>query len=241
MIHVNSEWRRLVTQTLKFGEHRLPRGNQCLSLFNQSSEISMIDPIFSLLERKINYRFMFAEARMILTGSNQTSFIEPYCKNILKFSDDGFVFQGAYGPKVTEQIRYIVDVLTKDRHTRQAVINIWRENPRESKDIPCTLSMQFIVTNNDLLNMHVTMRSNDLWLGFPYDVFNFSMIAHFVSSMLYFHPPPTTLYLNVADQHIYDRDIQNLFNYSTWKDKSTNIKIPTTPRGILDWLTETEI
>ena len=57
------------------------------------------------------------------------------------------------------------------------IINIWRENPRSSKDIPCTLSLQFFLREaSDQLWLHTiaTMRSNDAWLGVPYDTFNFN-------------------------------------------------------------------
>jgi hypothetical protein len=182
---------------------RQPRGMPVRSLLASSSTIPISFPVILNRARKLNYRFMFAEAYMMLSGSNRVSDIAPYCKNIIKYSDNGIFFQGAYGPKITEQLKYVIDVLTKDRDSRQAVINIWRESPRESADVPCTLSLQFIVYE-DILHCIATMRSSDLWLGYPYDIFNFSMVAAFVATSLYFKPGLGLLYVNVGDQHLYE-------------------------------------
>lgn len=137
----------------------------------------------NLIDRKVNLEFMFSEAAWIISGDNKVSTITKYMKRYKDFSDDGIFLNGAYGPKVVDQLPYIVKTLSEDIDSRQAVINIWREKPAKSKDIPCTLSMQFIVRDGEL-NMVVTMRSHDIVLGFTYDVFSFSMIAKSVQLLL---------------------------------------------------------
>ena len=42
-----------------------------------------------------------------------------------------------------------------------------------TKDLPCTISLQYLIREG-ALHCIVYMRSNDLWLGFPYDVFCFT-------------------------------------------------------------------
>jgi hypothetical protein len=71
-------------------------------------------------------------------------------------------------------------------------------------DLPCTLSMQFI-RRGEHLHCSVCMRSNDVWLGLPYDVFCFSTIQRLVAHRLglkagkYIH--------NVGSLHVYTRDL----------------------------------
>jgi thymidylate synthase len=71
------------------------------------------------------------------------------------------------------------------------------------KDIPCTLSVQFVLRQERLYAI-TTMRSNDLWLGFPYDVFCFSTLQRLFAYTLgvdvadYVH--------NVGSMHLYTRD-----------------------------------
>lgn len=60
------------------------------------------------------------------------------------------------------------------------------------------------------LNAHVFMRSSDVWLGVPYDVFNFSMLSHLVCGLLNKHRPaadavsPGRLFLTAASSHLYE-------------------------------------
>jgi thymidylate synthase len=160
-----------------------PRGRKVYELLSSQTKIDMSTPVLMNPRRKLGYKFMHAEAWWILTGQNFTATITPYAQNIAQFSDDKLRFDGAYGPKVVDQLRYVVDALHQDNDTRRAVINIWRDNPRDSSDIPCTLSLQFLIRGG-VINTIVTMRSSDIWLGWPYDIFNFTMITSWVALAL---------------------------------------------------------
>lgn len=145
--------------------------------------IDMKDPILSIPERKLNYAFMAAEAGWILSGSDRLEVLTAFCENMAKYSDDGLTLYGAYGPRVNAQFDYVVGTLLKDRHSRQAVMTLWRPNPNPSKDIPCTISLQFMLRDGKL-RLIAYMRSSDVWLGVPYDIFTFSMIAYAVVAEL---------------------------------------------------------
>lgn len=45
------------------------------------------------------------------------------------------------------------------------------------------VSMQFLIREGKL-NLIVCMRSNDIYLGFPYDIFNFSMFQEYIAGKL---------------------------------------------------------
>lgn len=173
---MNDTWRGFLWQVLSNGHFVEVRGLDTKEIMGAHTVIPMREAILTVPERKLGYKFMCAEAHWILTGDSRVCTIAPYSKVISKFSDDGITFQGAYGPKISDQMDYVVETLLKDKYSRQAVINIWRENPGPSKDIPCTLSLQFIWRKSQI-HCVATMRSSDLWLGFPYDMFNFTMIT----------------------------------------------------------------
>lgn len=59
------------------------------------------------------------------------------------------------------------------------------------------------------LDCFVYMRSNDLWLGFPYDVFNFSMLSHLICCRLNDgkadgYVEPGAMHHTAASRHIYE-------------------------------------
>lgn len=198
-------WLDLLSSIIKWGQAIMPRGLQCTELMNFPSHIDMHYPVVRSPLRKLGYKFMPAEAYWILTGDNKVSTIAPYSKDIVNYSDDGFRFFGAYGPKVIGQLNYVVEALKRDINTRQAVMTIWRENPQETKDYPCTVALQFLVRGGKL-NTIATMRSSDAWMGWPYDVFNFTMISAMVYLMVCEPNSPDdlgTLFMNVGSQHLY--------------------------------------
>lgn len=159
-----------------------PRGMKVKEVINGTYTVPM-PAYISLKSRKVNKSFMFAEAAWIILGSNRLEDIQPYMDMYKNFSDDRVFLKGAYGPKVVDQLPYVVDALVNDNDSRQAVLTTWRERPGPSKDIPCTVSMQFLI-RDDVLHSVVTMRSNDIVLGFTYDVFTFSMVAKSVQLLL---------------------------------------------------------
>lgn len=190
-----------------YGNPVSPRGILTREILGHTCQYDMNYPMLANPMRSLNYKFMAAEAYWILSGSDRVDEIAPYMKRIADYSDNGETFFGAYGPKVVSQLAYVVKKLDQDPDTRQAVLTIWRENPAETKDYPCTISMIFMIRNGSL-DCHVTMRSNDIWLGRPYDVFNFSMIAHVIRLRLAEKYTMGTLYLTAASLHLYESNVK---------------------------------
>lgn len=215
------EWLSLLDGLMRLGHEVSPRGMRIREKCAVQTMVDMRYPVIRVPARQLGWRFLAAEAWWILTGKEDVASIAPYSKEIVKFSDDGEYFFGAYGPMVEYQFDYVVAKLLEDPDSRQAVINIWRENPPVTKDVPCTLSLQFLVRDRKL-HCVATMRSSDAWLGWVYDVFNFTMISAMVllklRSRIGSHPAgddwarsfPTeglgNLYLTMGSSHLYERN-----------------------------------
>lgn len=184
-----------------------PRGYGTREYLAYHTRVDMSHPIITIPARKLNYRFMVAEAYWILTGQSALQELTPYCERMRDFSDDGINLSGAYGPKFVSQARYVVDALTGDKDTRQAVMTIWERNPRPSKDIPCTVSLQWLLRDKTL-HCIANMRSSDIWLGWPYDVFTFTMMSSYILLSSPYRKQFTLgeLHIIAGSQHLYDRD-----------------------------------
>jgi thymidylate synthase len=203
----NKVWQEQVELSLvHFDNVVKPRGIEVRERIGRSYQVSMISYL-DLKSRKVNVPFMFSEAAWILSGSNRLSEVAKYMRVYENFSDDGIFLRGAYGPKIVDQLGYIVDTLELDPDTRQAFLNIWRERPGSSKDVSCTTGMQFFIRDNTL-EMVVNMRSQDIILGFTYDVFTFSMVGKAVQLLLKERGIQVglgNLQVNVGSLHIYER------------------------------------
>jgi Thymidylate synthase len=140
-----------------------------------------------MVSKKINLQFLAMEPLWIIAGMDD---ISPLVRVMPKIADylDGPRTFGAYGPRFDNQIRWVVSQIEDDRFTRRAVISYWRPeiasvSSLKTKDVPCTLTHQFLVRDGKL-NMVVNMRSNDVWRGLPYDIFTFVTIQNLVLGVI---------------------------------------------------------
>jgi thymidylate synthase len=121
-----------------------------------------------------------------------------------QFADNGRL-RGAYGPRAHHQLELIVNQLDRDPASRQAVVTIWngKESSSFSRDVPCTLSYQFLLRGN-LMHMRTSMRSNDAYLGLPYDLEVASALHRAVAWALGASPGSYTH--AVGSMHLYERN-----------------------------------
>lgn len=146
-----------------------------------------------------------------LSGSNQLKFIKYYLKTYGKYSDDSHTLYGAYGKRLfnkdgeINQVELVINKLKENPSTRQAVMQIYdaRDLSVNSKDIPCTCTLQFVIRENRL-HLFTTMRSNDAFVGFVHDVFAFTMIQEIIARILNVELG----YYNhfVSSMHLYDNN-----------------------------------
>lgn len=214
MIYPNmtTAWFACLERIINHGDAISPRGQPTLEVVANTLSVRMVNPVLVCPARKLSYRFMAAEAYWILTGDDSVGGIAPYNKNISQFSDDGVSFYGAYGPRIDMQLDHVVDSLLSDPATRQAVLTIWRQNPEPSKDIPCTVAMAFFIRGGEL-HLDVYMRSSDVWLGLPYDIFNFTTVAMKVAALYNeeARKPVSlgTLHWKGVSSHLYRRNLED--------------------------------
>lgn len=76
-----------------------------------------------------------------------------------------------YTPKGISSYENVLNILKKDRFSRQAILhyNLPSHYASNKKDIPCTICTQIFIRKNKL-NFLVFQRSADLFFGVPYDV-----------------------------------------------------------------------
>lgn len=180
-----------------------PRGQATRELLGAS--IVLEDSSRNILDveaRRLNYRFMVAEWLWMSFGRSDVKTIAQYNSRIAAFSDDGVFFEGAYGPHFNAQRFRVMQKLRRDPATRQAVMQVPRPQ-RDTKDEPCTLSLQFLCRGGKL-HCVATMRSSDVWLGLPYDVFNFTQIQNWLAGDLMLERG--WFMLNAGSLHLYERD-----------------------------------
>ena len=170
------------------------------------------NPVVSI--RDISIEYLFGELVWYFSRRNDLKFISKFSSFWNHLSDDGMTCNSAYGHIIFkkhgfDQLERVITLLRHDPTSRRAVININVPNYNviETKDEPCTVSIQFLL-RNDKVHCTVYMRSNDIWFGFPYDVVFFSELQRIVAMNL---DAELGTYTHIAGSlHMYDRDEEKI-------------------------------
>jgi thymidylate synthase len=192
-----------------------PRGAKSSELIGVSYRIQdPVQRIVALPSRKTNLVFNFAEALWYLSGSDRLSYIGYYAPTISRYSADGKVLTGtAYGPRIfdygrtgLDQWQSVLRVLTEDRDSKRAVMQIF--DPHELRvedniDVACTLALQFMIRENALCGVGF-MRANDAFRGMASDVFSFTFLLEVLARQL--GVQVGTYHHHVGSMHVYDND-----------------------------------
>ncbi|WP_300611630.1 thymidylate synthase [Trebonia sp.] len=196
---------------LASGHLAAPRGLPTVEVLGAS--LTLTNPRRRLVDvppaRIINPAFAAAEAVWILSGSDD-SWVYMYNERLADYADDGKLM-GAYGPRLrrwhgtVDQLARVRQQLTDDPSTRRAVIQLFDPETDfgDYKDVPCTLGYRFFLRDG-LLHMHTTMRSQDLWLGFCYDMFTATIMQELLADWL--GAKVGSYWLCADSLHLYDRD-----------------------------------
>ena len=150
-----------------------------------------------------DHRIGIIEGLQLVAGRQYPELTARYGK--LKKFRNGQVFEGSYPQRSAKSIAHCVEILRQDEDSRQAVAPVYHPSDADhilpTKDIPCTLTFQFLGGGGDNLNMIASMRSSDLYWGFTYDIVQFAMLHCSVARTL--ERSVDYLYLNLGSQHVY--------------------------------------
>lgn len=180
--------------------------------------------------RGLNKRIAAAEALQLIGAFCDPERLVDLAPQLKAYAEDDGTFWGAYGVRVKRQVSECVTKLRADPWTRQAVVTLWDrhlDNVAGKRDYPCTVALGFTLQpsfTSNKLDMHVTMRSNDAWLGLPYDMFQFTQLFQTVCRILEYEPG---VYRHTAwSLHLYERDVE-ASNRVTAPTSQTNFFDPT--------------
>lgn len=162
--------------------------------------------------RKMPMRYAVGELLWYLSGNNKLSAIQKFTKAWDRMSDDGEYVNSNYGYCLMHkfgfnQIEQALTQLRDNPNSRQVVLHIKEARNlicSPTKDLNCTVCLQLFIREGKLY-MTTYMRSNDLWMGFPYDVFQFTCLQTLLAMEL---DVELGTYTHVAGSlHLYERDL----------------------------------
>ena len=162
------------------------------------------------------------DKKTIWTGNAQA----PYWKDKAKFNGDvgriygvqfrhwqtgkkHWISSSEEEPVEVDQLANLIDGIKKDPYGRRHILSAW--NPAELDQMalpPCHIMAQFYVNSKNELSCHMYQRSNDFFLGCPFNIASYSLLTHMIAQVCglgvgeFIH--------STGDAHLYSNHIEQV-------------------------------
>jgi len=170
----------------------------------------------------INPAFAIAEIIWIITGRNDSAFLNYFNRQLPQFAGHGENYHGAYGYRLRhhlgiDQIERAFQALKYKSESRQVVLQIWDgriDLPSDTgeeadPDVPCNVVSILKVRRGRLEWMQI-LRSNDLYRGLPYNLVQFTTLQEVLAGWL---DVRLGEYNQISNSlHVYSSDIEYINN-----------------------------
>ncbi len=188
------------------------RGGLMYELLGTSFKVEPDSNLVTLPWRKMSPVYANAELLWYLSEKANVQMISSYAPQYAAFAEDNGTAYGAYGTRwgETKQLPKVLELLEAQPDTRRAILSMWRASDLDNQnklDLPCTLALQFLIRNN-ALHCIAYMRSNDLWLGTPNDVYCFTSLQRIIAD--YLGMDVGTYTHSVGSLHLYTSDAKKM-------------------------------
>jgi len=186
----------------------------------------------------LNPAFAIAEIVWILNGRRDAAFLTAWNTSLGTFAGNAAELHGAYGHRLKshlgfDQLRRAAEVLSADSDQRQVVLQVWdstvdfpnSDGSPTSEDVPCNICAIVKVSDGRLEWLQV-MRSNDLVLGLPYNLLQWTTLQEVLAGWLQLE---VGTYNHISDSlHVYDRDFDrfDVTAGSSWPRNDDDLRLP---------------
>jgi thymidylate synthase/dihydrofolate reductase len=224
----------LLKNVLENGNEQKDRTNiGTISLFGPQVEFDLQKGFPLLTTKKVFLRGIVEELLFFLRGQTNVKILQDknihiWDKNVenSKFINGesgkmyGFQmrhFGGNFTPNKEhtggfDQISYIINELKTNPFSRRIFMSFWNPLDMPEQCLPCChVSSQYYVRYKDgekILDCKVYLRSNDLFLGAPFNIASYALLVHMFSKIC--GMKVGMLYYTIGDAHVYKNHISQV-------------------------------
>jgi len=230
-------------------------GTGTLSVFGRQLKIDLNEGFPLLTTKKVHFPSIFHEWNWFVSGSTNINSLKARIWN--EWATEDGELGPVYGKQWTawptkeggtiNQIDYVVNTLKNNPDSRRILFHGWnveylpdesispQENVKNGKMAlpPCHLLYQFYVADNKL-SLMMTIRSNDLFLGSPFNIAQAALWVHILAQQCDFGIGD--LIVSIGDAHIYTNHFEQVdTQLSRSPSKLPKLVIKRKPESIYDY------
>ena len=207
-------------------------GTGARSVFGRQVRYDLAEGFPLLTTKKLHIRSILHELLWFLSGETNIKYLK---ENGVSIWDEWATPEGELGPvygaqwrrwqgadgKIYDQVAALVEGLKHNPDSRRHIINGWnvallpneRKKPWENAEEglmalpPCHVLYQFYVANGKLSGS-LYIRSNDLFLGNPYNTASLAFLTHMLAQQCDLEPGE--IVISIGDAHIYSNHFEQV-------------------------------
>lgn len=167
-----------------------------------------------LQTKKINWHAPLDELLWFIRGEHNTHTLNSGIWDEWAGSDGdlgpiyGVQWRGM-GACQTDQLAAVIDGLKTDPYSRRHVVSAWIPDDIDDMALPpCHTMFQFNIDEDRNLYCSLYMRSGDMFLGVPFNIFEYGVLTHMVAKLVGVKARELSVY--IANAHIYDNHIDQV-------------------------------
>lgn len=232
------QYHDLLTNIIENGEERNDRTSiGTISIFGHTIRFNLRTGFPAITTKKLAWKSVVGELLWFIEGSKDErrlaeithgskegnvtiwtpNSLAPYWKSKAKFEGDvGRIygvqwrrwrkpFNGGY----VDQLEDLINSLKNNPHGRRHVLTAW--NPGELDEMvlpPCHVMSQFYINKNKELSCYMYQRSQDVFLGAPFNYASYALLTHMIAHVCGYGIGE--LIISTGDTHIYKNHIEQV-------------------------------
>jgi thymidylate synthase len=220
-------------------------GTGTLSAFGYQMRFDLQEGFPLVTSKKVYFKGLAVEMLWFLKGGTNTKYL---LDNNVHIWDAWADEEGNLGPiygkqwvrwagkngEEINQIQRVIDSIKKNPDSRRHIVNAWNVSDLDDMALPpCHMFYQFWV-GNGRLSCNLYVRSNDLFLGAPFNIAEYALLTHMVAQQCDLEVGE--LVYTIGDAHVY---LNHLDQIDEQLSRSTfplpTLRIKRKPDSIFDY------
>ncbi|MDO5671697.1 MAG: thymidylate synthase [Actinomycetaceae bacterium] len=216
----NDSYEQLLAEVLEHGTHKDDRtGTGTRSLFARQLRYDLGEGFPLITTKRVFVKGLVSELIWFLKGSTNIAGLLADNVHIWdEWADDNGELGPVYGAQwrswpardggVIDQITTLLDTLRRDPDSRRMLVSAWNVSELDRMALaPCHAFFQCYVAEGKL-SLQVYQRSCDLFLGVPFNIASYALLAHMLAQQADLQVGE--LIWTGGDCHIYDNHVEQV-------------------------------
>jgi len=218
-----NEYSEVMKTCLKKGEKIRGRNGFIRQIVGAQIRANLLNGFPAVTGKKIFPKSCFIETEWMIKGLTNIDYLNKRGVHIwdLWANEDGSLGK-VYGHQLINfngenQLQDVISSAKLDPYSRRLLCSMWNVNDLKDMNLPpCHYAFQFVIAK-EYIDIVVSMRSLDLFVGLPYDVCMYSTILLSMANEL--NLIAREVVINAANAHIYEQHVGMAATYNLRKKR----------------------